>query len=50
MIFFELGIKYAILLNLLITRRIESTDLDIDKLVIKSNDIEVHGANDIGKG
>ena len=48
-IFFEHGIKCAILINLLITTRIESNDLDIGKTIIKSNDIEVHGANGIGK-
>ena len=50
MIFYDHGIQCAILVNLLTTIKIESNDLDIDKLVIKSNDIEVHAANGIGKG
>ena len=50
LIFFEHGIKCAIIVSLLTITRIESNDLDIDKSIIKSNDIEVYGANGIGKG
>jgi hypothetical protein len=48
--FFEHEIICAIFVNLSTITKIKSKDLDISKSVIKYNDIDVYGANDIGKG